>query len=259
VARGRLLPVAKTLIGCWLLTVQSPDALAQMSIYKIKGPYYPYWRTEVGKGTGLYDERSFDTGLVRDGETSQAPIGTTNVRGAVAFSGFETEVTYTETGASLDWTKRQDISIRENYYWPAFQWVQPGVGYFDTRQTARTEAEGVDEPLVVMPRNTGMIFGLSTRFVPSPWKNHGPVFFGRMDYRSSLEAKRNFGYVQVGGFGYQVAGKNLRLSIEWRVTRDFYNASRDISAETPREVGLRYTALVREGWIGVHYWPFKKR
>lgn len=243
----------------WLVLVFSPLAQAQMSVNRVKGPFYPYWRIEMGKGSGLYDERSFDTGYGRAGEVSQATISTVAGRAAIAFSGLETELGYGATSAALDWTRRQEVSLRENYYWPQFQWVQPGIGYFDIRQTQRVVEEGTDDWVVSMPRNTGVTIGLTTRFAPSPWKNHGPVFFGRMDYRASLEAKRNFGYLQTGGLGYQIMGKNLRLAIEWRVTKDFYNASRDLSTETAREVGLRYTAVVREGWLVVQYWPFRKR
>jgi hypothetical protein len=245
------------LLTCVVLAF-SPLAQAQMSVNKIKGPYYPYWRTEWGKGAGLYDERSFDTGLGREGAVSQATIATLAGHAAIAFSGLETEVGYRATSAALDWISRQEFSLRENYYWPRFPWVQPGIGYFDIRQIQRVVNDDTDDWVVSMPRNTGVTLGLSTRFAPSPWKNHGPVFSGRLDYRTSLEAKRNFGYLQTGGVGYQIMGKNLRLTFEWQVTKDFYNAGRDLTTDTDRQVGLRYTAVVREGWVGVQYWPFKK-
>jgi hypothetical protein len=249
--------VAVCVLGMGVLSARG---YAQVAPKVTRWPYYPYWRVEGGVGSGFYSDRAKDDPIGRTAQVDRQSIVVSEQRAAVAFRGFETEFGYgvASSESEASWQKKSDYGVRESFYWQAFPWVQPGIGYWEIRQVKRNFDDGY-EPVAFVSRNNGLTVGLNTRFSPSLWKSHGPVFSGRLDYRASFEPTRNFGNQQMAGIGYHVAWGPMRLTVEWRYMRDFYSATQVTRSDETREISLRHVSFTRQMWLGLSFWPYAKR
>jgi hypothetical protein len=186
----------------------------------------PAFRALVSTVTGTYRDYSRSDAKGMEQNLGKTTLSGTEVQVAGSYTQYELELG-SRLLAPKDlpwWSRRSEMSLGLSYYWPAFRFVQPLIGFMRTTQTG--DQEHADAPPAFIDVNTVATLGLKTSFVVYSFGTHGFMAQGRVAYNTSFEKVRNFGDESYAGLGYFFATGRFKAALVAGQMRSFFRAEK---------------------------------